>query len=328
MRLRTWTFAALFAAGCGTDHGSAAAGAAASATAPAASATASRGGAPASAASGAATVAPASASSGAAPGASASAAPAADASRLTVVGKVIQGGVLRAKATGLVKHISFPGHKTTILEDGEFLIGFGRTALPKETLALTFDDGAVLTKEFAVEQRTYETDRIDGLPKDQVELDAATKKKVAVAEAKIDDIRMKLGTGSCFKETFVWPLKGKITSRYGQPRILNGTDAGPHWGVDLVAPVGTAVHAPACGKVVFVEKDIPLSGNVVIIDHGRGLTSTFIHLDKFRVKTGDVVKQGDTIATVGMTGRTTGAHLDWRMNLYDLRVDPELLVAP
>jgi murein DD-endopeptidase MepM/ murein hydrolase activator NlpD len=88
------------------------------------------------------------------------------------------------------------------------------------------------------------------------------------------------------------------------------------------------VHAPACGKVVLVEHDAPLSGNLVVLDHGRGLTSTFIHLDKFKVKEGDEVKQGDVIATVGMTGRTNGPHLDWRMNLYDIQTDPELLAPP
>lgn len=243
-------------------------------------------------------------------------------------GKPIQGAVLRAKVTGKVTHISFPGHKTTILEDGEFVIGLSRDAAAKEKLALTFDDGTVLTRELDVEQRTYETDRVDGLPKNQVELDAATKKAVAVAETKIDDVRMKLGTGACFKETFAWPLKGKISSHYGQPRILNGVEAGPHWGVDIVAAVGTSVRAPACGKVVFVEKGIALSGNVLVLDHGRGLTSTFLHLDQFKVKVGDTVRQGDVIATVGLTGRTNGAHLDWRMNVYDIRVDPELLAPP
>ena len=263
-----------------------------------------------------------------APSASSTGAPAADPTRLTVDGKPTQGAVLRAKVSGRVKNISFPGHKTTILDDGEFLIGFAREAPAKERLALTLDDGTVLVREFEVAQRTYEIDRIDGLPKSQVDLDAATKKKLAEAEGKLDALRMKFGDGVCFKETFAWPVRGKIASRYGQPRVLNGTESGPHYGVDIVAPVGAAVRAPACGKVVFVGRNLPLSGNVLVLDHGRGLTSTFIHLQDFKRKENDVVHQGDELATVGLTGRTNGPHLHWGMNVYDLRVDPELLVPP
>jgi murein DD-endopeptidase MepM/ murein hydrolase activator NlpD len=326
--------ASLFA--CGGGSGPAPAG---SASAQASAASAAASGAPSAPASSSAAASPSGAAS-AAPSAAASAAPAADPSRLVVEaiaksdkekpteGKPKQGVVLRAKVTGKVAHISFPGHKTTILEDGAFLIGFARDAAPKETLKLTFDDGSVLERAFDVEQRTYETDRIDGLPKNQVDLDAATKAKVAKAEAKLDEVRMQIGAESCFSGPFAWPVKGKLTSRYGQPRVLNGTDAGPHWGVDITAKVGTPVHAPACGKVIAVERDVPLSGNLVIIAHGRGLSSTFIHLDKIDVKVGDEVKAGQKLATVGLTGRTNGPHLDWRMNLYDIRVDPELIAPP
>ena len=208
------------------------------------------------------------------------------------------------------------------------MIGFSRDAAPKERLALTLDDGSVLEREFEVEKRTYEVDRVDGLHKNQVALDAETKKKLAKAEAELDAIRMKFGKSDCYKESFQWPIKGRISSRYGQPRVLNGVDSGPHYGVDIVAAVGSPVRAPACGKVIKIGKDLPLSGNVLILDHGRGLTSTFIHLAGFKVKEGAEVKQGDVIATVGMTGRTNGAHLDWRMNLYDIRTDPELLAPP
>src|SRR5262249_32268028 len=140
-------------------------------------------------------------------------------------------------------------------------------------------------------------------------------------------IRKKYTKKTCFKEAFIWPSKGKVTSRYGQPRVLNGTDGGIHWGVDIAAPVGTPVRAPACGTVVFVEKNLPLSGDTLIIDHGQGLTSTFIHLNGFSAKVGDEVKQGQVVSRIGMTGRTNGAHLDWRMNFFEVRIDPELLVS-
>jgi murein DD-endopeptidase MepM/ murein hydrolase activator NlpD len=331
MRTRSVLLAICFAAlGCQHgDGGSSAASAKASASAappppaatPAAAATTTA------TAAAAATSATPSGSAAAAASAAPDAKPA-DQGLLTTTNKAIQGALLHAKIGAKVKHISFPGHRTTILEDGEFMIAFARTAPAKEKLTLTLEDGSILEREFTVEQRKYETDKIDGLPKNQVDLDAPTKKKVGQAEAKFDDLRVKFGDSTCFRETFKWPVKGKLTSRYGQPRLLNGTDAGPHWGVDIVAVKGTPVHAPACGKVIVAEKDVPLSGNVIIVDHGRGLSSTFLHLDKLKVKVGDAIKQGQEIGTVGLTGRTNGAHLDWRMNLFDIRIDPELVAPP
>ncbi|WP_438001816.1 M23 family metallopeptidase [Sorangium sp. So ce185] len=289
--------------------------------------------APASAdAAGDAGAAPAPADAGAAAAASADAGdagpPAADDGRLTVEGRAVQGGLLRAKLNGKLRRMAFPGHRVTVSDEGEFLIAFSRNAPAQEKLTITFDDGQVLEKLFDVEQRTYEVDKVDNLPENMVKLDMATRVKLTQAEKKLDAIRNKYTKKNCYKNGFIWPSKGPVTSRYGQPRVLNGTDGGVHWGVDIAVPVGSPVRAPACGKVVFVEKDLPLSGHTMIIDHGHGLTSTFIHLHGFAAKVNDEVKQGQVVATVGMTGRTNGPHLDWRMNLFETRVDPELLVTP
>ncbi|WP_437616051.1 M23 family metallopeptidase [Sorangium sp. So ce834] len=276
--------------------------------------------------------APADADAGAAAAASADAVdagpPAADDGRLTVEGRAVQGGLLRAKLNGKLRRMAFPGHRVTVSDEGEFLIAFSRNAPAHEKLTITFDDGQVLEKLFDVEQRTYEVDKVDNLPENMVKLDMATRVKLTQAEKKLDAVRNKYTKKNCYKNGFIWPSKGPVTSRYGQPRVLNGTDGGVHWGVDIAVPVGSPVRAPACGKVVFVEKDLPLSGHTMIIDHGHGLTSTFIHLHGFAAKVNDEVKQGQVVATVGMTGRTNGPHLDWRMNLFETRVDPELLVTP
>ncbi|KYF96801.1 peptidase M24, partial [Sorangium cellulosum] len=245
-----------------------------------------------------------------------------------VEGRAVQGGLLRAKLNGKLRRMAFPGHRVTVSDEGEFLIAFSRNAPAHEKLTITFDDGQVLEKLFDVEQRTYEVDKVDNLPENMVKLDMATRVKLTQAEKKLDAIRNKYTKKNCYKNGFIWPSKGPVTSRYGQPRVLNGTDGGVHWGVDIAVPVGSPVRAPACGKVVFVEKDLPLSGHTMIIDHGHGLTSTFIHLHGFAAKVNDEVKQGQVVATVGMTGRTNGPHLDWRMNLFETRVDPELLVTP
>ncbi|MRG93750.1 M23 family metallopeptidase [Polyangium spumosum] len=295
--------------------------------APAASAEPAAAAAPASSASAAPSAAPAAASAEPPDAGSPDAAPVADPSRLTIEGRAVQGGLLRAKLDGKLKKMNFPGHRAIVSDEGEFLIVFGRNAPKQEKITITFDDGQVLERVFDVEQRTYETDKIDNLPKNMVELDMPTRVKLTQAEQKLDVVRKKYTKKSCFKEAFVWPSKGKVTSRYGQPRVLNGTDGGIHWGVDIAVPTGTPVRAPACGTVVFAEKNLPLSGDTLVIDHGQGLTSTFIHLSGFSAKVGDEVKQGQVVARVGMTGRTNGPHLDWRMNFFEVRIDPELLVA-
>jgi murein DD-endopeptidase MepM/ murein hydrolase activator NlpD len=269
-------------------------------------------------------------SAAAAPGAvAADEPPKADPSRLKLDGKGVQGGLMRAQVDKGTKGVKFPGHRVVISPEGKFLIGFYRNAPPKETLTITFPDGAVLEKVFEIEQRTFEDDRIDNLPEHFVKLDAETQRKLTAANARIAVERRKFSDRTDYEGGFIWPVRGKVTSRYGQKRFLNGTDGGIHWGVDIAVPVGTPVKAPAGGVVLFIERDVPLAGHTMVVDHGHGLTSTFIHLAGFTKKVGDEVKQGDVIATVGMTGRTNGPHLDWRMNLFeDYRLDPELLVAP
>ncbi len=258
--------------------------------------------------------------------ASASAAPPkADPSRLNLSGKSVQGGLMKAQIDPATRGIKFPGHRVIISPEGVFLIAFYRNAPPKEKLTITFPDGAVLEHDFTVEQRTFEDDRIDGLPERWVKLDPATKKKLRSTNARLDKIRMGYTKEAHYEDGFIWPSEGRITSRYGQKRYLNGIDSGIHWGVDIAVPVGTPVKAPAGGRVTFAETGVPLAGNTVVIDHGHGLSSTLIHLDRIAVKVGQEVKQGDVVATVGMTGRTNGPHLDWRMNLFEVRIDPELL---
>lgn len=252
----------------------------------------------------------------------------ADPSRLVLKNKPIQGGVVFAKVDGKVGRIMFPGHRAVVSDDGEFPIAFFRNAPKTEKMTIHFKDGSVLEHLFEVEQRTYDTDKIDGLPENMVKLDMETRKKLAVAEAKIDKVRMKYGKTNCYKDGFKWPTLGKVTSRYGQPRVLNGIPSGIHWGVDIAVPIGTAVKAPACGTVVFAEADLPLSGGTLVIDHGHGLTTTFIHLSGFSKKVGDAVKPGELVARSGQSGRTTGAHLHWSANYFEVRVDPELLAGP
>ncbi|MGY0583956.1 MAG: M23 family metallopeptidase, partial [Paraglaciecola chathamensis] len=129
-----------------------------------------------------------------------------------------------------------------------------------------------------------------------------------------------------FSQDFIWPAQGPISGVYGSQRVLNGQPKRPHYGVDVAAPTGTPVYAPADGVVTLFVPDMYYSGGTMIIDHGLGVSSTFLHLSKGLVQVGDNVKQGQLVAEIGATGRVTGAHLDWRMNWMNVRIDPALLV--
>lgn len=247
--------------------------------------------------------------------------------RVTLTGEFTDGGLVVGKVPPGTK-VWFNKGKRPVSDDGDFVIGFGRDAPPRALLAFSFDDGPPIRHILHVSDRTFEPEAIDGLPDEFVNPDKETKRALAKSRKRIEKVRGKSSKVAFYRDGFMWPAKGKITSTYGRKRILNGEEKSYHWGVDIASRVGSPVKAPAAGVVVFAETDVPLSGNLVIVDHGHGVTSSFLHLQKIKVAVGDEVKQGQTIATLGNTGRSTGPHLDWRMNLRDTRIDPQLLVPP
>ncbi|MCX4246865.1 M23 family metallopeptidase [Paraliomyxa miuraensis] len=247
--------------------------------------------------------------------------------RVTLKGQLVQGGLVHGIVPPDTK-VWFEKEKVKVSAEGDFLIGFGRDASPRALLSFAFAGGPPERRVLQVADRVFEPEEISGLPTEMVDLDKETRKALNKSKAKISRLRRRSSDVPYFRDGFDWPLRGKITSTYGRERILNDEDHGYHWGVDVGVPVGKKVKAPAGGVVVLAEKDVPLSGNLVILDHGHGLTSSFLHLDKLKVKEGDVVKAGQVIATSGNTGRSTGPHLDWRMNLFDTRIDPQTVVEP
>lgn len=247
--------------------------------------------------------------------------------RIKLTGQLVQGGLVVGVAPPGTK-VWFNKRRVKVSDDGDFLIGFGRDAAPRHLLAFAFDGGPDQRHILHVEDRTFEPETIDGLPPEMVDLDKETRKALTKSRGRIKKIRNKASDVPYFRDGFRWPAKGKITSTYGRKRTLNGKELGYHWGVDIGARVGGKIKAPAGGVVVFAEEDVPLSGNLILVDHGHGLTSSFLHLDKIKVKVGDKVKAGQQIGTLGNTGRSTGPHLDWRMNLFDTRIDPQTLVRP
>jgi len=237
-----------------------------------------------------------------------------------------QGALIRGKvASG--SRVGFLGNSVYVDQDGNFILGLGRDAPAQVDVVVTSAEGAVTHHPVNVAQREYNIQRVEGVKEKFVTPSAASQRRIDHENELIGKARSLRDTRADFAKGFTWPLQGPISGVYGSQRFYNGEPRQPHYGVDIVAPVGTKVRAPAAGKVTFAY-DMYYSGWTLVLDHGQGLSSSFLHLSKVLVKVGDTVRQGDVIALVGATGRVTGAHLDWRMNWLDQRIDAQLLVAP
>ena len=195
-------------------------------------------------------------------------------------------------------------------------------------LQYAIPQGGVETRALTIKKRRYRTQRISGLPKKMVTPPAHVMARIRSDARAIRKARLSDSDHPMFDSGFTWPAKGPITGVYGSQRILNGKPRRPHFGVDIGSPTGTPVVAAASGIVRIAEKDMYFTGGTVLIDHGYGLNSVYSHMSKVRVRVGQRVRRGDRIGAIGATGRVTGAHLDWRVNLFLTRLDPALLVGP
>ncbi len=251
----------------------------------------------------------------------------AEAPELVLEGDRVQGGLMQGKTLpGSV--VKVDGEEIRVSDKGVFLVGFGRDAPAESKVKARLPGGKTLTRTVRVAPRKYQIQRIDGLPPSKVKPPKKDWDRIAREAALAREARRLDSQRTDFLNGFVWPLQGPISGVYGSQRILNGTPRRPHFGVDIAAPVGTTAMSPADGVVTLAHPDMFYSGGTLIIDHGHGLSSTFMHLHRILVKKGQRVRQGEPVAEVGATGRVTGAHLDWRMNLFKKRLDPQLLVAP
>lgn len=242
-------------------------------------------------------------------------------------GQFIQGGLVIGRTVPGTR-ITFEGRNVQVSDTGIFLIGFGRNAGSVAVLETTDQEGETRRKELSVEQREYRIQKIDGLPPSKVTPPPETIARIRRESAAASRARRRNDARTDFADGFIWPATGPISGVYGSQRVLNGKPKRPHYGVDIARPTGTPVYAPAGGIVTLAHPGMYFSGKTLIIDHGHGLSSSFLHLSDITVKEGQRVEQGDLIAKIGSTGRSTGPHLDWRMNLFKARVDPQLLVGP
>lgn len=209
---------------------------------------------------------------------------------------------------------------------GLVVLGFDRDA-PKAIIIKSKAQGYIKEKTFSIAPREYTISRIDGLPPSQV----SNYSKEQLARIRSSSARKKKGFASreqtmWFKDGFTYPLKSFVkTSPFGAQRILNGIKKKPHYGVDIAAPVGTPIYAPADGVVSLADDDLYFEGAMVLLDHGQGLISMYLHMDAIDVKPGQMVKRGEKLGEVGSKGRSTGPHLCWRLKWRNRHLDPELL---
>jgi murein DD-endopeptidase MepM/ murein hydrolase activator NlpD len=246
---------------------------------------------------------------------------------VSLEGEMSQGGMLIGKTTP-GDQVRFNGEPIRVSPKGVFILGFGRDDSLHHTLEVIRAGRAVEKQQISIAKREYKIQRIDGLPPSKVNPPKRDWSRIKQEVALVKQARKRDDARSDFMTGFIWPATGIISGVYGSQRILNGDPKRPHFGIDIAAPVGTQVVAPADGVVTLAHPDMFYSGGTLILDHGHQLSSSFLHLHKILVKEGDRVKQGDPIAEIGATGRVTGAHLDWRMNLRKARIDPQLLVPP
>lgn len=242
-------------------------------------------------------------------------------------GRFVQGGLVYG-TTDPGARVTLDGRVVRVSPAGRFVIGFGRDAPARARLAVEWPDGRVERRELSVAGRTYEVQRIDGLPSKMVTPPDDVLARIRAEAERIAAVRAVDRAEPMFESGFVWPVLGPVTGVFGSQRILNGKPRRPHYGIDIAAPEGTPVTAAATGVVALAEADLYFTGGTVLLDHGHGLTTAYSHLKEIRVREGELVRRGEPIGTVGATGRATGAHLDWRVNWFEERLDPALLVPP
>lgn len=247
---------------------------------------------------------------------------------LTWQGDFSQGGLVTGMAAERGILIKLNDRVVPVAKNGRFVFGFGRDEPAGATLTVTRDGGRGELVMLRIAPQSYDIQRIDGLPPAQVTPPAAVLERIKRENAMIAAVRQRNTALQDFLQGWVWPAQGPVSGVYGSQRILNGEPRTPHYGLDIAAPTGSPVVAPAAGEVVLAEKDIYFTGGTIIIDHGMGINSAFSHLHALNVKVGQHVKQGEQIGTVGATGRATGPHLDWRVNWFDVRLDPQRLLPP
>ena len=241
-------------------------------------------------------------------------------------GGAVEGGLMIAR-TAPDNRVTLDDAAIPVTPDGLFIVGFHRDSDLPVTIGITKTDGTSQLTVLTPQQRSYQIQRIDGLQKNMVTPPENVIARIKSDQAAVAAARQTPAAAGDFWRGIDWPVTGRISGVFGSQRILNGQPRQPHYGIDIAVPKGTPVRAPASGLATLV-KDLYFSGWTIIINHGLGLNSTFLHLDSTAISVGDTVQRGSIIGTVGSTGRSTGPHLDWRLDWQGRRIDASLAAGP
>ena len=235
-------------------------------------------------------------------------------------GKFIQGHFIIGKTEPKSK-IIIGKKEVKVSKDGYFVFGIDRDR-KFDVLVTKIKEGKkekIIKKVF---KRKYKIQKIDGLPENKVTPPEEVYKRIKDENYRIGEARAINSNLIFFKNKFIMPVDGIITGVYGSQRILNGKPRWPHYGIDIAAKQGTKIKSSGTGIVTMAEDDLYYTGGTIIMDHGHGISTIYSHLEKVMVRVGDKINQGDIIGTVGSTGRSTGPHLDFRINWFQTRLDP------
>lgn len=250
------------------------------------------------------------------------------ASGIRLSGPPVQGALLRGTAPRGVASLDLDGVKVPVAPDGAFLLGFNRDAPPLGVLTVTLADGQTIQEPLTVAPREWRREFVAVAARGGVPSEAFMARRKPELEM-IEAARARQSDSAGWRQSFIWPARGRVSGIFGSQRIYAGEPGSFHSGVDVAGAVGTPVVAPADGVVILAAPTpFSLEGNLLMIDHGMGLNSAFLHLSAIDVKLGDSVRQGQQIGRIGATGRATGPHLHWSMKWNDARIDPQLLVGP
>ncbi|TWT23340.1 M23 family metallopeptidase [Luteimonas marina] len=222
--------------------------------------------------------------------------------------------------------VTYAGRTLRTTGYGTVVFGVGRDATGPLSVAVIRPDGSRDTARIAVMPRDWPEQRVDGVPPATVDPPPAIAERIRREQARVAEARTRDDARADFAQAFIRPVDGRISGRFGRARVYNGKPGSPHSGMDIAAASGTPVKAPAAGIVTFAAPDLYLTGGTVLVDHGHGISSNFLHLSRIDVKVGDRVEQGQVVAAVGSTGRSTGPHLHWGMSWFDVRIDPQLVL--
>lgn len=236
-------------------------------------------------------------------------------------------GALVVGRTAPGARVSFDGRGVRVAADGHFVLGIPRDATGRRSVAVTGADGTRREVELAITPRDWPVERINGVPPSTVDPPPAIAARIRAEQARVSAVRTRDDARTDFLQRFDWPVRGRISGRFGNQRVYNGSAGAPHSGMDIAASQGTPVRAPAAGVVTFADPGLYLTGGTLVLDHGHGVSSNFLHLARIDVRVGDRIAQGAVLGAVGATGRATGPHLHWGMNWFDVRIDPLLVLG-